>query len=276
MLGLKNNDNIVLIRGAGDIATGIGVRLYKAGFNVTMTEILEPSCIRRTVAFSDAVYNGETEVESIKAVLADTPQSAKLLLEDRVVPVLIDPNLDSVDFFKPYGLVDATLAKINLGINMDMSPVVIGIGPGFCAGIDCHAVVETMRGHDLGRVIYSGKPQENTGIPGAILGFTKRLVYAPVSGVIEIINDIGDMVKVNQTIAHVDGFPVKAPLSGVLRGIIKNKYRVKEGMKIGDVDPRGVIEYCFRISDKARAIGGGVLEALLHCSDQGINERKIS
>lgn len=147
---------------------------------------------------------------------------------------------------------------------MEMAPIVIGVGPGFCAGVDCHVVIESMRGHDLGRVIYKGRAKENTGIPGDIIGFTKpRVIYAPTSGTIELVNKIGDLVESGQTIAQVEENPVKAPIAGALRGIIRNNYKVKKGMKIGDVDPRGVANYCFTISDKARALGGSVLEALM-------------
>jgi len=247
------------------MATGIAVRLFNSGFEVIMTETSKPSCIRRKVSFSEAIYDGQAKVEGVKAVSAESPQHAMALLKDRVVPVLIDPDLNCLSFINPFGLVDATLAKRNLGINKHMAPVVIGVGPGFCAGLDCHAVIESMRGHDLGRVIYKGRAKENTGIPGDIMGFTKeRVVYAPESGVIELINDIGDLVEAGQTIAKIGSCPVKAPISGALRGMIRNNYQVSKGMKIGDVDPRGIIEYCYTISDKARAIAGGVLEMLMH------------
>lgn len=257
--------NTIVIRGAGEMATGIAVRLFNSGFKVIMTDTSKPSSIRRKVSFSEAIYDGEAEVEGVKAILSDSPQHAIVLLKDRVIPVLADPDLNCLRFIKPFALVDATLAKRNLGINKNMAPVVIGVGPGFCAGVDCHAVIESMRGHDLGRVIYNGRAQENTGIPGDIMGFTKqRVVYAPKAGVIELINNIGDLVESDQTIAKIGSCPVKAPISGVLRGMIRNKYEVSKGMKIGDVDPRGVIEYCYTISDKARTIAGGVLEVLMH------------
>lgn len=268
MYNSKSEKNTVLIKGAGEMATGIGIRLFNAGFKVFMSEIPKPSCIRRRVSFSEAVYDGETIVEGIKAVVAETPDKAVSLSKKGVIPVLIDPDLDCIKSIKPYGLVDATLAKKNLGINIKMAPIVIGVGPGFNAGVDSHAVIESMRGHDLGRIIYKGSAMANTGVPGDIVGFTKqRVVYAPVSGVIELICEIGDLVEADQTIAKIDDYPVKAPLSGALRGMIRNHYRVKEGMKIGDVDPRGVVYYCFTVSDKARALGGSVLEALMHLSN---------
>lgn len=262
---MADSKKAVLIRGAGEMASGIAVRLFNSGFKVFMSEIEKPSCIRRKVSFSEAVYDGKMEVEGIKAVLAQTPKEAELLSEEGAISVLIDPGLDCLTHIKPYGLVDATLAKKNMGIDMMMAPKVIGVGPGFYAGADCHVVIESMRGHDLGRLIYKGTAEKNTGIPGDIVGFTRqRVVYAPVEGIITLINDIGDIVEEGQTIAKIGDCSVTAPIAGALRGIIRDGYHVKLGMKIGDIDPRGARGNCFTVSDKARALGGSVLEALLH------------
>lgn len=255
----------VLIRGAGDIATGIGHRLFRSGFKVFMTEIPRPTCIRRKAAFSEAVYDGKAGVEGVTAVLAKNPLEATEISRKGFIPVLVDVRGKSVEAIKPLVVVDAILAKKNLGTSREMAPIVIGVGPGFNAGVDCHAVVETMRGHDLGKVITSGRAGENTGVPGEIKGYSReRVIYAPVSGRIELLCDIGDRVEPGETIAEIGGTAVKSPIEGVLRGIIRDGFDVDKGMKIGDVDPRGIKENCFSISDKARAVGGGVLEAILY------------
>lgn len=255
----------VLIRGAGDIATGIACRLYNSGFKVFMTEQPAPTCIRRKVAFSEAVYDGDTSVEGITAMLADDPGEAIKISREGCIPVMVDPKIEHIDYIKPLVLVDATLAKKNLGIKKDLAPIVVGVGPGFEAGVDCHAVVETMRGHHLGRVITRGRALDNTGIPGEVAGFSReRVIYAPVSGKIRLLRDIGDRVKKGEPVAEIGSVAVQAPLQGVLRGIIRDGFNVVEGMKIGDVDPRGIAENCFTLSDKARAVGGGVLEAVLY------------
>ena len=211
---------LVLIRGAGDIATGIALRLYRAGMQVVMTDLPRPTAIRRTVCFSPAITDGETVVEDVRAVRADSPAQALSLLAQGAVPVLPDPECLCREQLHPDALVDAILAKRNLGTRITDAPVVVGIGPGFTAGEDCHAVVETMRGHTLGRAIYQGSALPNTNIPGLI--------------------------------------------GGVVRGILPSGTPVHRGMKSGDVDPRCKPEYCTTASDKALAVGGGALEAILH------------
>ncbi|MDI6706582.1 MAG: selenium-dependent molybdenum cofactor biosynthesis protein YqeB [Bacillota bacterium] len=255
----------VLVRGAGDIATGIGHRLYKSGFEVFMTEIERPECVRRKVAFSEAVYDGEAEVEGVKSLLAKSPAEAIKISGKGFIPVLIDAGTKSIPVINPLVVVDAIIAKKNLGTSMGLAPIVIGIGPGFFAGADCHAVIETCRGNSLGRVVLNGKALENTGIPGEILGFSReRVIYASASGVVNLIHDIGDMVKEGEPVARIRNTVINSPIGGVLRGIIRDGFSVAEGMKIGDIDPSGIVENCFGISDKARAVGGGVLEAILY------------
>lgn len=262
----------VLIRGAGDIATGIGHRLFRCGFEVMMTEIASPTCIRRRVAFSEAVYEGITQVEGISAVLVRCPEEAVMQADKGNIPVLIDSRAECLEELKPHIVVDAILAKKNLGTFKEMAPIVIGVGPGFFAGKDCHAAVETMRGHDLGRVILHGEPEKNTGIPGEIAGITReRVIYAERAGTIRLIKDIGDIVEEKEVVAEIDGEPVCSPIKGVLRGIIRDGFHVDKGMKIGDVDPRGTVGNCFSISDKARAVAGGVLEAILFLMNQVLN-----
>ena len=258
---------LVLIRGAGDIATGIALRLYRSGIRVVMTDLPRPTAIRRTVCFSQAIVLGETTVEGVRAVRADTASQALERLAEGAVPVLPDPALTCLTSLRPDALVDAILAKKNLGTRITDAPVVVGVGPGFTAGTDCHAVVETMRGHTLGRVIYDGAALPNTNIPGLIGGYAgERVLRAPADGVFHQILNIGDEVKAGDIAGEVDGQPMRCTIGGVLRGLLADGTPVHKGMKSGDVDPRCRPEYCATASDKALAVGGGVLEALLHLS----------
>lgn len=258
---------LVLIRGAGDIATGIALRLYRSGIRVVMTDLPRPTAIRRTVCFSQAIVLGETTVEGVRAVRADTASQALERLAEGAVPVLPDPALTCLASLRPDALVDAILAKKNLGTHITDAPVVVGVGPGFTAGTDCHAVVETMRGHTLGRVIYDGAALPNTNIPGLIGGYAgERVLRAPADGVFHQILNIGDEVKAGDIAGEVDGQPMRCTIGGVLRGLLADGTPVHKGMKSGDVDPRCRPEYCTTASDKALAVGGGVLEAILHFS----------
>ena len=259
---------LVLIRGAGDLASGIALRLFRCGISVVMTDLPHPTAIRRTVAFSEAVVHGETEVEGVVARRAETASEALQMLQTGIIPVLADPDCRCRTELRPDVVVDAILAKRNLGTTMADAPIVIGVGPGFTAGVDCHAVVETMRGHTLGRVIYEGSALPNTNIPGLIGGFAgERVLRAPADGIFCAAAAIGDVVTVGDTVGYVADLPMKCTISGVLRGLIADGTRVHKGMKSGDVDPRGEVSYCKTASDKALAIGGGVLEALLHLSN---------
>ena len=256
---------LVLIRGAGDIATGIALRLYRGGLRVVMTDLPRPTAIRRTVCFSQAIVLGETTVEGVRAVRADTASQALERLAEGAVPVLPDPALTCLTSLRPDALVDAILAKKNLGTHITDAPVVVGVGPGFTAGTDCHA--ETMRGHTLGRVIYDGAALPNTNIPGLIGGYAgERVLRAPADGVFHQILNIGDEVKAGDIAGEVDGQPMRCTIGGVLRGLLADGTPVHKGMKSGDVDPRCRPEYCTTASDKALAVGGGVLEAILHFS----------
>ena len=258
---------LVLIRGAGDLASGIALRLFRSGFSVAMTDLPHPTAIRRTVAFSEAIVIGETKVEDVVARRAETVQEALEMLKNGIIPVLADPDCHCRTELKPDVVVDAILAKRNLGTLITDAPVVIGVGPGFTAGKDCHAVVETMRGHTLGRVIYEGSALPNTNIPGLIGGFAgERVLRAPADGIFRAAANIGDMVSEGDTVGYVAGQPMKCTISGVLRGLISDGTTVHKGMKSGDVDPRGEVSYCKTASDKALAIGGGVLEAILNLS----------
>ena len=257
----------VVIRGAGDLATGIALRLWRARMQVVMTETAQPTSIRRTVCFSQAVVCGEATVEGITARTAASPEEALRLLKQGIIPVLVDPHGNCVPALQPDVVVDAILAKRNLGTRIVDAPVVVGVGPGFTAGEDCHAVVETMRGHYLGRVHYSGSAIPNTGIPGLIGGFAgERVLRAPADGVFCQLLEIGAQVKMGDVAGTVDGEPMICTLDGILRGILADGTPVHKGMKAGDIDPRCEIDHCYCASDKAIAVGGGVLEAILHLS----------
>ena len=259
---------LVMIKGAGDIASGIALRLWRAGINVVMTDLPKPSSIRRTVCFSEAVYRGETKVEEVRARLAANAADALRLLEENILPVIVDPKAESAKELHPDVIVDAILAKENLGTAITDAPGVVGVGPGFTAGTDCHAVVETMRGHTLGRVITEGSPIPNTNIPGLIGGFAgERVLRAPADGIFRQTHEIGDTVQAGDVVATVEGEPMCCTISGILRGLLADGTPVCKGMKAGDVDPRGEASYCRLVSDKALAIGGGVLEALLRFSE---------
>lgn len=264
----------ILIKGAGDLATGIGYRLAKAGYEILMTEIEVPTTVRRTVAFSRAVYKGETAVEDLIAVRIRKPEEIYLVQKEGKIPVIVDERAEIAKFYKPDIVVDGIIAKENMGTSIDEAPFVIGVGPGFTAGEDCHAVVETKRGHYLGRVIWEGSAIANTGVPGEIGGFsTERIIRASADGVFEPIAHIGETVKEGQIVALCGGEPVHVMMSGIVRGLLQSGVKVTKGMKAGDVDARCIEKYCHTISDKARSIGGGVLEAAVYYEHKA-KERK--
>ncbi|WP_313081643.1 selenium-dependent molybdenum cofactor biosynthesis protein YqeB, partial [Atlantibacter sp.] len=224
-----------------------------------------------TVAFAQAVFDGEMVVEGVTAKRASSAREAIALADSGVVPVLIDPNCDSLNVLEPGCLVDAILAKENTGTHRGMAPITLALGPGFSAGKDCHAVIETNRGHWLGQVIYNGAAQENTGIPGNIMGHTsRRVIRAPVAGIMRASVKLGDIVNEGDVIAHIGDTPIEAPLAGMVRGLLNDGLAVSGGFKIGDIDPRGAAADYTSVSDKARAIGGGVLEALMTLMHQGV------
>lgn len=252
----------ILIRGAGDLATGIAIRLIRAGYDVLMTETAIPTTVRRTVAFSKAVYEKEAVVEDIKGVLITKAEDILNLQKEGIVPVIVDENTKIRESYKPDVIVDAIIAKVNTGTKISDAPMVIGVGPGFEAGKDVHAVVETKRGHYLGNVIWEGAAIPNTGVPGDIGGFTtERIIRASADGIFEPIAEIGEVVKKDQTVAISGGEPVYALMAGIVRGMLQPGVKVVKGMKCGDIDARCDKKHCYTVSDKARAIGGGVLEA---------------
>ena len=254
---------LVLVKGAGDIATGIIWRLHQAGFKVVATELSKPTAIRRPVSFAQAVFTGEHTVEGVTAKKADVLDVPNLLVQG-IVPILPDEEGRIVSLLKPWAVVDARLAKKNLGTKRAEALIVIGVGPGFLAPEDVHAVIETKRGHYLGRALYQGAAEPNTGIPGEIGGYSlERVIYAPAAGHVQWYYDFGQKVEAGMPIGKVDGEEIIAPISGVIRGLIHPEVEVEKGMKIGDIDPRGIPIYAKTISEKALAVAGGVLEALL-------------
>ena len=255
---------LVIIRGGGDIATGIALRLYRSGMAVVICETPAPTSIRRTVCFSEAVRQGTAEVEGVAARLTDLG-GVPGLLGQGVIPVLADPAGDCIGPLSPDVVVDAILAKRNLGTHMGLAPIVVAAGPGFTAGVDCHAVVETMRGHYLGRAIYDGSAQPNTNIPGLIGGYAgERVLRAPADGIFRGVRRIGDHVFCGDVAGYVGDVPMACTIGGTLRGLLADGIAVTRGFKCGDVDPRCSPAHCLCASDKALAIGGGVLEAILH------------
>lgn len=256
---------LVLIKGAGDLATGTAVRLRRAGLDLVMTEVERPTAVRRTVAFSQCMYDGTAAVEGLTARRASGKAEALAALARGEIPVLCDPGAEIRKELPFDALVDAILAKRNLGTAITDAPIVLALGPGFTAGVDCHGVVETKRGHDLGRLILEGSAIPNTGVPGDIGGYTEeRIIRAPADGMFEPLAAIGDRVEKGAPVARVAGAVVFARLTGVVRGMLPAGLAVKKGMKAGDIDPRCEARHCFTVSDKARAIGGGVLEGLLY------------
>ncbi|KAA3647133.1 MAG: EF2563 family selenium-dependent molybdenum hydroxylase system protein [Chloroflexi bacterium] len=256
--------SIVLIRGGGDLASGVALRLHRADIQVLITELFEPLVVRRSVAFAEAVFSGKVEVEGVSGYLAENLEHAQDILGRGDIPVRIDPEGESLELLKPLVVVDARMTKKAPETDMDIAPLVIGLGPGFSAGEDCHAVVETKRGHSLGRVIWKGSAEENTGVPGSVQKYNvDRVLRAPAEGELIAHAEIGDSLKEGTSIAQVNGQMVKAPFEGVLRGLLYPGIQVTKGLKIGDLDPRNDVSYTRRVSDKALAIGGGVLEAML-------------
>ena len=257
---------IVLIRGAGEMASGVAHRLHRSNFKVCFTEIRQPLAVRRGVSFCEAVFDGEKEVEGVEAKLVSTPEEIPTVWQEKKIPLFVDTGgKETRKFLKPDVVIDAIIAKRNLGTRITDASYVIGLGPGFTAGNDVHAVVETNRGHNLGRVIFKGSAEPDTGIPGEIGGFTvERVLRTMKSGTFRPQQSIGDRVSQGSVVAVVDDYPVIAMISGVLRGLLREGIETKKGMKVGDIDPRGKRETCYTISEKARAIGGGVLEAILN------------
>lgn len=256
----------VIVRGAGEMASGVIRRLRLAGFYVLALEQPKPECIRRTVCFAEAVYEKEIKVEGVTSVLINSLGEAESIIKANRVPILIDPWASSAAIFRPDILIDARMLKEATDSSFGLAPCVIGLGPGFTAGKDCQAVIETNRGFNLGRVIYQGQAEPNTGLPGKIGSVgADRVLRSPGAGKFVALTKITDQVTAGQIIGHVGTQPIPATIDGCLRGLIRANSKVRAGQKIGDIDPRGKKDYCFKISEKANAIAGGVLEAVMVC-----------
>ncbi|HZU13182.1 MAG TPA: selenium-dependent molybdenum cofactor biosynthesis protein YqeB [Chloroflexota bacterium] len=255
-----------VIRGGGDLGSGIALRLWRCGFEVVVLEAAAPVAVRRTVAFAEAVYEGAQRVEEARGVLA-AEDDVESLIAAGDIPVLVDPATVSLSALHPAVLIDATMAKRNLGTRSDMAPITVAVGPGFHAPEDAHAVVETQRGPHLGRVVWEGGAERNTGVPGAVAGRgVERVLRAPAQGVFSVQREIGDIVAAGDVVARVAGEPIEAPFPGLVRGLLRPDTLVSAGMKVGDLDPRLDPSLAFLVSDKALAVAGGVLEAILSLS----------
>ena len=257
-------DITVLIKGAGEIASGIAWRLHQCHFRVVMTEVARPVAVRRAVSFCEVIYDGSKQVEGVEAILATEVEDVYKAWEDQRLPVIVDPEMKVKEKINPDLILEATLSKRNTGINITDAPLVIALGPGYEAGRDAHYVVETNRGHHLGRLFTTGSAEPNTGVPGEMAGVTyERVLRAPTEGIFETRYKIGDTATKGKAIAKVGDVPVVAKVDGILRGLIRPGTPVKMGLKIGDIDPRANSDYVHTISEKARAICGAVLEAIL-------------
>lgn len=262
---LRLDDYKVIIKGAGDLASGAAHRLLRAGFQVVMLELPRPLVVRRSVSFASAVFEGTVEVEGVTASLVDEKYQIGECWSRGVIPLFVDPEGTLIKEIKPHVLIDAVMAKRNVGTSITDAPIVIGLGPGFTAGKDVMAVVETKRGHNIGRVIYSGTAAANTGIPGEVGGYSsERLIRASAPGRFLPCKEIGEMVQKGEKVAVAGETPVIASVSGLIRGMLYPGLEVEKGMKVGDIDPRGREVDWRTISDKARSVAGGVLEAVLH------------
>ncbi len=253
----------VVIRGAGELASGVIYRLLKEGYSPVALERPDPCCVRRYVCFAEAVYTGEIEIMGVKGKPARDPDEALTLAASGVVPVLVDPDANLLKNLKPDILIDGRMLKKDIDVSKDMAGLVIGLGPGFYPGDNCHLAIETNRGPDLGRVLSAALPQEDTAIPAPVNGFTiERVLRSPVAGVIRPKYEIGNRIRKDDIVAEIGGIAIRCEIDGVLRGICREGLNVEKGQKIGDIDPRGEKELCYKISDKARAVADGVVRAL--------------
>lgn len=260
--------SLVLIRGGGDLASGVALRLHHGGFPVIITEIQQPLAVRRPVSFAEAIYSGEVQIEGVHGRHVHDASDIAQAVKSSFIPVLIDPHAKICELIAPEVIVDGRMLKQAPDIGVDAAELVIGLGPGFTAGEDCHAVVETRRGPNMGRVIWEGSAETDTGLPEPVHGYdSERVLRSPADGELKGGLEIGTLVEAGDELAIVGSQPVVAPFDGVLRGLMHDGLQVRAGMKIGDLDPRGIPEYCFRVSDKSLAVGGAVLEATLSRSN---------
>ncbi|MFQ5943431.1 MAG: selenium-dependent molybdenum cofactor biosynthesis protein YqeB [Anaerolineales bacterium] len=261
---MTHSPPLVLLRGGGDLATGVAARLWRSGFWVVVAEIAHPLAVRRLVSLAEAVYAGEVAIEDLRGKLTDDPQNAREILQQGSIPVFVDRSVESRHALEPSAIVDARMTKFVPSLALNSAPMMIGLGPGFEAGTDVHAVVETNRGHYMGRVYWEGSAQPDTGVPDRVDGRdVDRVLRAPVSGLFKPVAEIGTLVNLGEMLAEIDGTALVAPFDGALRGLLHAGIKIEAGVKVGDLDPRQDLSLCTLISDKSLAVGGGVLEALL-------------
>ncbi len=254
----------VIIRGGGDLASGVVIRLHHAGIGLVVAEIEKPLAVRRTVSFAEAIYSDFVKIEDISARKVSSFQEAEKVSLQGLIPFIIEPALEHLIAQSPMIIIDAIMTKREPEIKLNSAQLVIGLGPGFVAGKHCHAVIETLRGHNMGRVFWEGSAAADTGLPGSIVSYkVDRVLRAPANGFLEPHAEIGQRLKKGDLIATVSSAEIRALFDGVLRGLIHPSVELTRGMKIGDLDPRDDPSFCYRVSDKALAVGGGVLEALL-------------
>ncbi len=264
---MKKSDDLIIVRGAGELASGAIRRLVLAGFPVIALEIPKPLCVRRTVSYASAVFDGEVQIEGVTGSCFENSDDAFLAAREGVAVIVIDPAGDSIGKLLPKTVIDARMMKDNVDTSSKMAETVIALGPGYTAPEDAHYIIETSRGHDLGRVITEGSALPNTGVPGEVGGESaKRVLRAPADGEFNSIIQLGEMVSEGEPVGEVNGERVTAGISGLLRGLIHDGVKISKGVKVGDVDPRGNPDYLGTISDKANAIAGGVMKAVMRGS----------
>lgn len=256
--------NLVIIRGGGDLGTGVAYKLFNSNFNIVILEIANPITVRRKVAFSEAVYERKVTIEGVEAILVHEVHEIYNNIKHKKISVIIDEEAKIVNKLKPIALVDAIVAKKNFGTNRSLAPITIALGPGFVAGVDVDVVIETNRGENLGKIIYEGTTSANTGQPAAVMGFRReRVLWAPVSGYINVIKDIGEIVAKEEIVAEINGVEIKSKIAGFVRGIVRSGIYLRKGLKVGDINPRvDRLDLCYKLSDKACKLGESVLEAI--------------
>lgn len=276
---MKNyvNNNLIVIRGGGDLGTGVAFTLFNAGFNVVILEITNPIAVRRKVAFSEAIFEKMVTVEGITAIFTEKSKDIAKIIGNNNICVLIDEEARTLPKLKPFALIDAIVAKKNFGTNKSLAPITIALGPGFVAGIDVDAVIETNRGENLGGVIYEGTTSANTGLPAPVMGFRReRVLWAPVGGHINAVKDIGEIVIAGDVVAEINGFKIKSKIDGFVRGMVHSGIYLREGLKVADIDPRlDRMNLCYKISDKALLLGKSALKAIKELKDVNIQKKKI-
>lgn len=272
-----NYRDTVVVRGGGDLASGVIYRLFQSGYKIIVLDIKNPLAVRRNVSFCQAIYDGSIKIEGVEGTYCKDIEEMNKAHDEMKIPVMVDPDGDLIKIIQPDIVVDGILAKKNLGTNKKMAGIVIGLGPGFEAGKDVHAVIETYTvNNNLSKVIYEGKASKNTGIPGMVKGYAgERAFYSNSAGITKVIKNIGEKVSKGDIILKIGNHQVESPITGIVRGMIMDGIYVEKNIKMGDIEPRERVEFCYGISDKARSIGGGVVEAILHLQMNNLGLEKV-